>query len=139
MPARPTSPVGENRFGRIALALSGGGFRAAAFHLGTMKALHELDLLQDVRLLSTASGGSIIGARWVVSLINEHSFAQFESDLLKILRRNILAEALDLLHVGTKKPSLIQRAAEVYDGMFGGKRLGELADDENLTKRIDQS
>lgn len=53
---------------RIGLALSGGGFRAAAFHLGTFRKLKELDLLDKIDLFSCVSGGSIAGAylcsRW---------------------------------------------------------------------------
>ncbi len=51
---------GENK--RIGLALSGGGFRAAAFHLGVMHKLKELGLLEAVDLLTCVSGGSIAGA-----------------------------------------------------------------------------
>jgi NTE family protein len=53
---------------RIGLALSGGGFRAAAFHLGVFRKLHELGLLWKLDLLTCVSGGSIAGAflasRW---------------------------------------------------------------------------
>jgi hypothetical protein len=49
---------------KIGLALSGGGFRAAAFHLGVLKRLRELGLLDRVAVLSTVSGGSIVGAFW---------------------------------------------------------------------------
>ena len=42
-------------FGRIALSLSGGGYRAAAFHLGALEMLDELGLREDVRYLSTVS------------------------------------------------------------------------------------
>lgn len=55
---------------RIGLALSGGGFRAAAFHLGTFRKLQELGLLDKIDLFSCVSGGSIAGAylcsRWNV-------------------------------------------------------------------------
>lgn len=44
----------------IALCLSGGGFRSALFHLGALRRLHELRLLQDVSLVSSVSGGSIL-------------------------------------------------------------------------------
>ena len=58
MPARP----------RVALALSGGGFRASIFHLGVLKRLAELGQLPRVDVVSTVSGGSIVGAflalRW---------------------------------------------------------------------------
>ncbi len=47
---------------RYMLALSGGGFRAALFHIGTLAALAERGVLHRVECLSTVSGGSIIGA-----------------------------------------------------------------------------
>lgn len=46
---------------RVGLALSGGGFRAAAFHLGVLKRLEELQILHRLSVLSTVSGGSITG------------------------------------------------------------------------------
>ena len=49
---------------RLGLALSGGGYRAAAFHLGTLRKLDELGFLQQVDVLSTISGGSITGAAY---------------------------------------------------------------------------
>jgi NTE family protein len=53
---------------RIGLALSGGGFRAAAFHCGVFRQLMSMGILWDIDLLSCVSGGSIAGAflasRW---------------------------------------------------------------------------
>jgi len=46
---------------KIGLALSGGGFRAAAFHLGVFRKLDELGLLAKIDLLTCVSGGSIAG------------------------------------------------------------------------------
>lgn len=46
----------------IGLSLSGGGSRAIAFHFGCLQALHDLGILDDVRVLSTVSGGSVVGA-----------------------------------------------------------------------------
>lgn len=45
---------------RIALALSGGGIRAMAFHLGVLKLIAERDLLEEVHRVSTVSGGSLL-------------------------------------------------------------------------------
>lgn len=45
---------------RIGLALSGGGVRAAVFHLGVMKHLAEFNLLEQISQISTVSGGSLI-------------------------------------------------------------------------------
>jgi NTE family protein len=47
---------------RIALALSGGGFRAALFHLGVIRRLAEDGWANVLDALSTVSGGSIVGA-----------------------------------------------------------------------------
>jgi NTE family protein len=44
---------------KIALALSGGGFRATVYHLGVMARLAEDKALEDVSLISTVSGGSL--------------------------------------------------------------------------------
>lgn len=46
----------------IALCLSGGGYRAALFHLGALRRLNELGILTRVDAISCVSGGSILGA-----------------------------------------------------------------------------
>lgn len=50
------------------LALSGGGFRASFFHLGTLAKLAECDLLKDIEVISTVSGGSIVGVHYYLKL-----------------------------------------------------------------------
>jgi NTE family protein len=50
------------RAGKLGVALSGGGFRAALFHIGVLARLAERDLLRHVSVISTVSGGAIIGA-----------------------------------------------------------------------------
>lgn len=44
----------------IALALSGGGTRAMAFHLGVLRYLAERGALERIRCISTVSGGSLL-------------------------------------------------------------------------------
>lgn len=51
----------EQRRG-VALSLSGGGFRASLFHLGALRRLNELGVLQQIDTISSVSGGSIINA-----------------------------------------------------------------------------
>src|SRR5215213_6563149 len=46
----------------VALCLSGGGFRAAVFHLGALRRLNELGILSQVDVISSVSGGSIFAA-----------------------------------------------------------------------------
>ena len=54
--------------GKVGLALSGGGFRAALFHIGVLAKLAELDMLRHVEVISCVSGGSIIGACYTLAL-----------------------------------------------------------------------
>jgi len=56
---------------KLGLALAGGGFRASLFHLGVLHRLAQLDLLRRVEVLSTVSGGSIIGALYMLLLKRE--------------------------------------------------------------------
>ena len=44
---------------KIGLALSGGGIRATVFHLGVLARLAQQSLLENVRFLSTVSGGTL--------------------------------------------------------------------------------
>jgi len=70
----------------IGLALSGGGSRAIAFHLGCMRALHDRGALSKVSVLSTVSGGSIIGALWAYS---DLEFDEFDIEIRKLLRTGL--------------------------------------------------
>ncbi len=75
----PTSPVrtvatgsefdsGRNPEAGMALCMSGGGYRAMLFHVGTLWRLYEAELLQKLKRISSVSGGSItaglLGLRW---------------------------------------------------------------------------
>jgi NTE family protein len=67
----------------VGLALSGGGFRAAAFHLGCLRALHDRDLLRRVRVVSGVSGGALMAALWAYG---PESFADFNACAVEMLR-----------------------------------------------------
>jgi NTE family protein len=71
----------------IGLALSGGGSRAMAFHLGCLRALSDLGVLDDVAVLSTISGGSVIGAYYAYT--PHRTFAEFEDDIRTILQKGL--------------------------------------------------
>lgn len=53
---------------RIGLALSGGGFRAALFHLGVIRRLEELGVMKYVQTISAVSGGAIIAAYYATEM-----------------------------------------------------------------------
>lgn len=71
--------VNNKKFG---LALSGGGYRAAGFHIGTLKKLHDMGLLNKLDHLSTISGGSIVGAAYS---LHKGSFEEFEKKMIDTL------------------------------------------------------
>ena len=83
-----TNKQGQGKSGdRIALALSGGGSRAIAYHLGCLRALHDFDLLREVRVISTVSGGSVIGALYAYQ---NQPFEEFDGQVCDLLRRGLL-------------------------------------------------
>ncbi len=57
---------------KLGLALSGGGFRAAFFHVGVLARMAERGLLRKVEVISTVSGGSIVGAQLYLHLKDLH-------------------------------------------------------------------
>ncbi|MFI5800115.1 patatin-like phospholipase family protein [Streptomyces sp. NPDC051677] len=67
----------------IGLALSGGGSRAAAFHLGCLRALHDRDLLTQIRVVSGISGGSLLAALWAYGPADFADFDAHTTDLLR--------------------------------------------------------
>jgi NTE family protein len=74
---------------KIGLALSGGGFRAAAFGLGSLRALHDRDLLRHVTAVSGISGGSLLTAMWAYG--PEH-FEEFDHTVVELLRQGLQTE-----------------------------------------------
>ncbi|MFT7168378.1 MAG: putative acylesterase/phospholipase RssA [Paracoccaceae bacterium] len=80
------SDTEEPPVGPIALSLSGGGFRAAGFHLGLLTVLQRAKLLPQVRVLSTASGGTLVGARWMLGMARDEPFAETHYVLSEYLK-----------------------------------------------------
>lgn len=76
---------------KLALALSGGGSRAMAFHLGCLRALHDLKLLQQVNTITAVSGGSVLAGLYCS---HPGSFDSFEMKVREVLRRGFVRAAL---------------------------------------------
>jgi NTE family protein len=72
---------------KLGLALSGGGYRAAAYHLGTLKKLNELGILDKVDVISAVSGGSILAASYG---LHKGDFESFEVKFKKLLKTSII-------------------------------------------------
>ncbi|MCY1191564.1 Patatin-like phospholipase [compost metagenome] len=75
----------------IALALSGGGARAMAFHLGCLRALHDLGILQRVSTITAVSGGSVLAGLYCS---HPGDFEDFEARVREILRQGFVMPAL---------------------------------------------
>jgi NTE family protein len=72
----------DERSGK-ALCLSGGGYRAALFHLGAVRRLSELGLLGELTAISGVSGGSIFAAHLAkhIGELHEGRFAHYEGTI----------------------------------------------------------
>lgn len=130
--------------GGLALCLSGGGYRAALFHLGALIRLRELGLLHRAELISSVSGGSIVSAwlatRYLRSRIGpDESFGRWCEDARRFREvviepfRRFVARDIRTTPVlrtlpynwlwPTRRVRLLQRA---YAGQFGDATLADL-------------
>lgn len=119
------------------LALSGGGFRAAFFHLGLLARMAELDKLRGIEVISTVSGGSIIGALYylhIKKLLESkpdkeikaddylHIVHKLEKEFLqgveKNLRMRMFVNPWKVLKMTRSKYSRSDRIAELYEKYF---------------------
>jgi NTE family protein len=100
----------------ISLALSGGGTRAMAYHLGVLKFLAERDLFERVTRISTVSGGSLLmgfiyksaGFRWPRS---KHFLDRTLPEIRDLLcQRNLQAEAFSQVLLPTNWGLALSRA-----------------------------
>lgn len=84
----------------IALCLSGGGYRAALFHLGALRRLHEVGVLENIDEITSVSGGSITSAICASALVRAGpaGVRDFDAEVAKPLRdftkRNIRTPAI---------------------------------------------
>lgn len=110
----------------VGLALSGGGSRAIAFHLGCFRALHDLGLQARIQVISSVSGGSVIAAMYAYS---SESFSDFDDRVVELLRRglerDIVREALRLRAIGkTVQAQLRIGAASITRSLTSLSRRG---------------
>ena len=88
---------------KIGLALSGGGSRAIAFHLGCMRALHDKGILDRVNLISSVSGGSVIAALYAYF---DEPFDQFEKRTETLLRKGLLVGIAQKILFSSEMPKI---------------------------------
>lgn len=86
----PVRPIGK----KIGLALSGGGSRAIAFHLGTLRALEDLMLLDEINVISGVSGGSVMTGLFGYT---DAPFAEIDKKIVSFLHRGLVLPVLKKL------------------------------------------
>lgn len=122
---------------KLGLALSGGGFRAAFFHIGVLARLGELGVLRRVEVISTVSGGSIVGALYYLHVrdllqtkadaeVTDQDYidivARIEQDFLRGVETNVRARTFGKLgknfRMARTDYSRSDRLGELYDETF---------------------
>lgn len=146
------------RPGGIGLSFSGGGFRAAAFSLGTLTLLQDLDLLAQARAISSVSGGSLTLAAYVCAKAGadarEEVDFRFEDlffrKLMAFLETDELATAFVNLKQLLRGEKLIVKAADAThrflnqllqgedafgteEALLGNERITEMLANQNLS------
>lgn len=125
-------------FQKIALALSGGGFRASSFSIGVMSYLHKVkyddsrNLLDNVEFISSASGGTFPAILYSVYARKGIPFETAYKDILIFMKgEGLLEDVLQLLDTDkawegeVKSRNLINAFARIYDEkLFKGETLG---------------
>lgn len=120
---------------KIAISLSGGGFRAATFHLGTLSYLNRLKtsngkpLLDYVNTVSTISGGTLTGLWFLWGKCKGMSNDDILSGLDKILKSSdVIGKASrEFLNGDNLNHSLIREMIRIYDEeIFHNATLGDI-------------
>jgi NTE family protein len=132
----PRSPLPPPRGPAIAVALSGGGFRATLSGLGVLRFLADAGLLPQVRVSSSVSGGSVANGMFGCGY-PQLAAADFQPDAFdhyvlrpliwtvtrKSLSRSLVRQSWKTLG-GTTRTDLL--AGEFDRLLFGGQLLEEL-------------
>ncbi len=122
----------------IGLALSGGGFRAPLFHIGSLWRLNELGWLPRINRITSVSGGSItaaqLGLQWKALSFNAQGVAEdFVPKVVTPLRRlcgmniDVAAGLEGLFSIGQSISDRVQ--AHYRAELYGDATLQDLPDD----------
>jgi predicted acylesterase/phospholipase RssA len=130
-------------YGKVGLALSGGGFRASLFHIGVLAKLAEFDVLRHVEVLSCVSGGSIVGAHYYLK-VRKAMAANGKlkrEDYIKIvseLEREFLAGVQMNIRTRVAGSLIANLKMALLSDYSRSERAGELYE-QHLYSRADQS
>jgi len=126
---------------KAGIGLSGGGFRASLYHIGILARLAELDQLRNIEVISTVSGGSIVGVHYYLELkhlletksddeITREDYIRIikniQDDFLQGVQENIRTCAIsnfgvNLRMILSEKYSPSHRLGELYESLLYAK------------------
>ena len=122
----------------IGMSFSGGGYRAATFHLGTLSFLNTIhiddgkSLLDCISVMSTVSGGTITGLKYMLALAQKQDINAMVRELFDFLyKEDLIEDAFANIEKGRTGhgASLIKIMASIYDAkLFNHSVMGDLMD-----------
>ena len=133
----PTDPEVDAPRPGIALCLSGGGFRAMLFHVGSLWRLNQLGYLARLDRVSSVSGGSItagvLGLNWTRLEFDSTGVSRTFESLIVGAIRSLAERTIDLPAIGRGLLGLRPVANQIADAyrrsLFGRSTLQALPDD----------
>lgn len=119
----------------LALSLSGGGYRAMLFHVGTLRRLNDSDLLPLISVVSSVSGGSVTAAylahRWNDLTFDAAGHATNFAEVVETPLRRLAQETLDITSILTGllpfTSSSNEQVKEFDKHLFHGALLADIA------------
>lgn len=139
---RGNNHLPKSPFANIAISLSGGGYRATSFHLGTLAYLSSntwlgVSLLERTRILSTVSAGTFVGVKYVTTLKKGGTIKDcYESVYSFMSECDLVTEALEYLSkdenwLEGKQRSLINSFAAIYHEKFESETFNLIWDNQH--------
>lgn len=136
---RATEPPAPKDGPTFAVCLSGGGFRASLAALGVLRFLADAGLLDQVRYVSSVSGGSLANGLFAhqYAALQEHQFSGeavddvvIEPFLTRISKESLSTELIRNLWRTIGARTRTQLLADLFDRwFFRGRRLEDLSSD----------
>ena len=119
----------------IALSLSGGGYRAAVYHIGVLSYLDSITdddghtLLDSVNILSSVSGGSLTSLWYVLHKSKGKPTKESLRKLFRLIVENDIEKELfeDFKEGAKEGNTLVMQLSKVYDKLFfHGEKYGSI-------------
>lgn len=113
-------PARSPKRSRGALCLSGGGYRAALFHLGVVTRLNQVGALGAVDTVSSVSGGSILAAHLITAIKSWPDLGETVADW----QRTVVLPFLQFTGTNIRTKAVLRQAVTWSRSDAGARMLG---------------